>query len=105
MAFQAAAKKAKPVILEPIMAMEIATPSEFLGDVLGDVSSRRANVQSMEATGDSQIIRATIPLAETFKYATHLRSLTTGRATFSMLLSHYEATPQHVAEEIIASRK
>ena len=104
MAFKSAMNKSAPVLLEPIMKIEVTTPSEFLGDVLGDLSSRRANVQSMEAVGDIQTIKATVPLASTFKYATHLRSLTTGRATFSMEISHYDITPKHVTDEIVGIR-
>jgi elongation factor G len=82
------------------MKIEVVTPSEFLGDVLGDLNSRRAQVQNMDARGDAQVVNAFIPLAETFQYATHVRSITTGRASFSMELDHYAAVPKNVAEKV-----
>jgi len=100
MAFKSAMEKGKPALLEPIMKIEVVTPSEFLGDVLGDLNSRRAQVQNMEARGDAQVVNAFIPLAETFQYATHVRSITTGRASFSMELDHYAAVPKNVAEKV-----
>ncbi|MDA1278522.1 MAG: elongation factor G [Chloroflexi bacterium] len=100
MAFKAAMSKGKPALLEPIMNIEVVTPAEYLGDVLGDLNSRRSQVQNMEARGDVQVISAFIPLAETFQYATHVRSLTTGRASFSMELDHYSAVPKNVAEKV-----
>lgn len=103
-AFKSAMAKAKPVLLEPIMKIQVTTPSEFMGDVLGDLSSRRGNVQSMDAEGTVHVIKALIPLAETFRYATFLRSITTGRATFSMEIGHYDPIPKHVADEIISSK-
>lgn len=104
-AFKAAMTKAKPVLLEPIMDIEIITPAEFLGDVLGDLNSRRANVLSMEAQSGSQVVNAHIPLAETFRYATRLRSMTTGRAVFSIQLDHYSEVPRHVTEDISGANK
>ena len=100
MAFKSAMQKGKPALLEPIMKIEVVTPSEFLGDVLGDLNSRRAQVQNMDARGDAQVVNAFIPLAETFQYATHVRSITTGRASFSMELDHYAAVPKSVAEKV-----
>jgi len=100
MAFKSAMAKGKPALLEPIMKIEVVTPSEFLGDVLGDLNSRRSQVQNMEARGEAQVILAYIPLAETFQYATHVRSITTGRASFSMELDHYSAVPKNVAEKV-----
>jgi len=100
MAFKSAMEKGKPALLEPIMKIEVVTPSEFLGDVLGDLNSRRAQVQNMDARGDAQVVNAFIPLAETFQYATHVRSITTGRASFSMELDHYAAVPKNVAEKV-----
>ena len=100
MAFKAAMQKGKPSLLEPIMKIEVVTPSEFLGDVLGDLNSRRSQVQNMDARGEVQVVNAFIPLAETFQYATHVRSLTTGRASFSMQLDHYAAVPKSVTEKI-----
>jgi elongation factor G len=103
MAFKAAMNKGKPALLEPIMKIEVVTPSEFLGDVLGDLNSRRSQVQNMEARGEAQVISAFIPLAETFQYATHVRSITTGRASFAMELDHYTAVPKNVAEKVTGS--
>jgi elongation factor G len=100
MAFKSAMNKGKPALLEPIMKIEVVTPSEFLGDVLGDLNSRRSQVQNMESRGEAQVISAFIPLAETFQYATHVRSITTGRASFSMELDHYSAVPKNVAEKV-----
>ena len=100
MAFKSAMNKGKPALLEPIMKIEVVTPSEFLGDVLGDLNSRRSQVQNMESRGEAQVINAFIPLAETFQYATHVRSITTGRASFSMELDHYSAVPKNVAEKV-----
>jgi elongation factor G len=93
MAFKAAAERGKPVLLEPIMKIEVITPDQFLGDVLGDLNSRRAQIQSMEGSGNIQVIRGFVPLAETFRYATELRSRTTGRAVFTLELSHYAPAP------------
>jgi elongation factor G len=104
MAFKAAMEAAAPVLLEPVMRIEVITPAEFLGDVIGDINSRRAQIQSMDQRGEVQEVKAFIPLAETFQYATHLRSLTTGRASFAMELDHYEPVPQHVAQEIIGKK-
>ena len=100
MAFKSAMAKGKPALLEPIMKIEVVTPSEFLGDVLGDLNSRRSQVQNTETRGEAQVILAFIPLAETFQYATHVRSITTGRASFSMELDHYSAVPRNVAEKV-----
>jgi elongation factor G len=93
MAFKAACQKASPFVLEPVMLMEVVTPEEYLGDVLGDLQSRRAQVQSMEPQTGLQIVKAFVPLAETFQYATILRSNTTGRASFSQELDHYAPAP------------
>ncbi len=103
--FKEAAKKANPVLLEPIMKLEVVTPEEYLGDVLGDISSRRGKVEGMDARGNVKVIRAFVPLAEMFGYATQLRSLTQGRANFTMQFSHYEKVPAHLAEEIIKKAK
>jgi elongation factor G len=100
MAFKSAMNKGKPALLEPIMKIEVVTPSEYLGDVLGDLNSRRSQVQNMESRGEAQVISAFIPLAETFQYATHVRSITTGRASFSMELDHYSPVPKNVAEKV-----
>ena len=100
--FREAAKKAKPVLLEPIMSVEAVTPEEFLGDVIGDLNSRRGKVQSIERRGNAQVIRAQAPLSEMFGYATDLRSMTQGRAIYTMQFSHYEEVPKGVSEEIVA---
>ena len=104
MAFKEGCRQAKSVILEPIMKVEITVPEEYMGDVIGDVNSRRGKMEGMEARGGMQIIRAFIPLAEMFGYATDLRSKTQGRGTYSMEPSHYEEVPKSVLETIVASR-
>ncbi len=101
-AFKEAAKNAKPVILEPIMNIEIVTPEEYMGDVIGDLNSRRGRVQNIEKRGNVQVIKGQAPLAEMFGYATDLRSKTQGRATYTMQFSHYSEVPKGVSEGIIA---
>jgi elongation factor G len=102
MAFKEAAKNAKPVLLEPIMIIEIVTPEEYMGDVIGDLNARRGRVQNIERRGNVQVIKSQAPLAEMFGYATGLRSKTQGRATFTMQFSHYDEVPKGVSEGIIA---
>jgi len=102
MAFQDAAKKAKPVLLEPVMRVEVVVPKEHLGSVMGDLSSRRGHIQSQEDRGGTQIINARVPLSEMFGYATDLRSSTQGRATYSMHFDRYEQAPSNVSEEVVA---
>lgn len=102
--FKEAARRADPAILEPVMHVEVETPEEYAGNIMGDLSSRRGMVQGMEERFGSQIIRADVPLAEMFGYATTLRSMSQGRATFSMEFHHYAEAPRNVAEEIIAHR-
>jgi len=102
MAFQDAAKKAKPVLLEPVMRVEVVVPKEHMGDVMGNLSSRRGHIQSQEDRGGTQIINARVPLSEMFGYATDLRSRTQGRATYSMHFDRYEPAPNHVSEEVVA---
>jgi elongation factor G len=102
MAFKEAAKKARPVLLEPIMSVEIVTPEEYMGDVIGDLNSRRGRVQNIERRGNVQVIKAQAPLAEMFGYATDLRSKTQGRASYTMQFSHYDEVPKGVSEGIIA---
>ena len=104
MAFKEGCKQGKSVILEPIMRVEVTVPEEYMGDVIGDVNSRRGKMEGMEARAGMQIIRAFIPLAEMFGYATDLRSRTQGRGTYSMEPSHYEEVPKSVFEKIVASR-
>ena len=102
MAFQDAAKKARPVLLEPIMRVEVVVPKEHLGSVMGDLSSRRGQIQSQEDRGGTQIINARVPLSEMFGYSTDLRSATQGRATYSMHFDRYEQAPGNVSEEVVA---
>ncbi len=101
MALRAAAKKAQPAILEPIMAIEVIVPEDYLGDIMGHVTARRGRVEGMEARGNSQVVRAMVPLAEMFGYATTLRSATQGRGVFTMTFDHYEDVPKSIQEEII----
>ncbi|MBI5100577.1 MAG: elongation factor G [Nitrospirae bacterium] len=105
MAFKEAARKAKPVILEPIMNVEVVTPEDYMGDVIGDLNSRRGKIQSMEKRGKAQVIRAQVALSEMFGYATDLRSKTQGRATYTMQFANYEEVPKSIAEGIIAKVK
>jgi elongation factor G len=102
MAFQDAAKRAKPVLLEPVMRVEVVVPKEHMGDVMGNLSSRRGQIQSQEDRGGTQIINARVPLSEMFGYATDLRSRTQGRATYSMHFDRYEQAPNNVSEEVVA---
>ncbi|MEM5450827.1 MULTISPECIES: elongation factor G [Paraburkholderia] len=107
MAFKEAMRRAKPILLEPMMAVEVETPEDFMGNVMGDLSSRRGIVQGMEdiAGGGGKIVRAEVPLSEMFGYSTSLRSLTQGRATYTMEFKHYAETPQNVAEAVINAKK
>jgi elongation factor G len=102
MAFKEAARKASPVLLEPMMSVEVVVPEEYMGDIIGDLNSRRGRVEGMEHRAGSQVIRAHVPLSEMFGYATDMRSRTQGRATYSMHFARYEEVPRSVAEEIIA---
>ena len=102
LAWKKAARLAHPVLLEPMMSVEVVTPEEFLGDVIGDLSSRRGRVEGMESRGSSQVIRSQVPLAEMFGYATDLRSRTQGRATFSMQFNSYQEVPESIGREIVA---
>ncbi|MCQ4376187.1 elongation factor G, partial [Enterobacter kobei] len=102
--FKEGARRADPVILEPIMHVEVETPEEYAGNIMGDLSSRRGMVQGMEEQYGSQIIRADVPLAEMFGYATTLRSMSQGRATYTMEFHHFAEAPRNVADEIISKR-
>jgi elongation factor G len=102
MALQDATKRARPVLMEPVMEVEVVTPEEYMGDVIGDITSRRGRVQQMEARGNAQVISARVPLSEMFGYATDVRSLSQGRATYSMQFAAYEQAPKSVSEEIVA---
>jgi elongation factor G len=104
MAFQAAAKKADPIILEPIMKVEVVVAEEFMGDVIGDLNSKRGRIEKMEDRSGAKVIDAFVPLAEMFGYTTQLRSMTQGRGSNTMQFDHYEEVPRNVAEEIIGKR-
>ncbi|MCX7920105.1 MAG: elongation factor G [bacterium] len=101
MAFQEGAKRCQPVLLEPVMAVEVVMPEEFMGDVIGNISSRRGRIVGIDKRGNAQIARAIVPLGEMFGYATTLRSLTQGRANYTMQFSHYEEVPRHIAEKLV----
>ncbi|MCM3694490.1 elongation factor G [Neobacillus niacini] len=105
MALKNAASKCKPVILEPMMRVEVVIPEEYLGDIMGQITARRGRVEGMEARGNAQVVRAQVPLSEMFGYATALRSSTQGRGVFSMHFDHYEEVPKSVSEEIIKKNK
>jgi len=105
MALKAAASKCSPVLLEPIMKVEVVVPEEYLGDIMGNITSRRGRVEGMEARGNAQVVRAMVPLAEMFGYATTLRSATQGRGVFSMVFDHYEEVPKSISEDIIKKNK
>ncbi|HEY4612431.1 MAG TPA: elongation factor G, partial [Bacteroidota bacterium] len=104
-AFKDGARKAGPILLEPIMAVEVVTPEEYLGDVMGDLNSRRGKIEGMTPRKDAQVVRAMVPLAEMFGYATILRSMTQGRALYTMQFSHYEQVPRSVSDQIIEKVK
>ncbi|MCR2823243.1 elongation factor G [Lederbergia panacisoli] len=101
MALKNAVKKCNPVLLEPLMKVEVVIPEEYLGDIMGDITSRRGRVEGMEARGNAQVVKAFVPLAEMFGYATSLRSNTQGRGTYTMFFDHYEEVPKSISEEII----
>ncbi|HEX3055453.1 MAG TPA: elongation factor G [Gaiellaceae bacterium] len=103
MAFKEALKRAKPKLLEPVMLVEVTTPEDYLGDVMGNLNGRRGRVEGMEPVGNAQVIRAMVPLAEMFGYATDIRSMSQGRATFHMEFDHYEEVPQSIASELVDS--
>jgi elongation factor G len=102
MAFKEAARRAGPVLLEPVMSVEVVTPSDYMGDVIGDLSSRRGKIQGMDQRGEAQVINAMVPLSEMFGYSTTLRSMSQGRAVYSMHFAQYEEVPKSKAEEIVA---
>jgi len=105
MAFKEAARQAKPVLLEPIMDIEVVTPTDYMGEVLGDLNSRRGKIGGMTQRGEAQVIGASVPLAEMFGYSTVLRSATQGRAVYTMQFSHYAEVPKAKAEEIVSKLK
>jgi elongation factor G len=104
LAFKEAARRAKPVLLEPIFAVEVVMPEEFMGDVIGDLNRRRGRVHGMEARGNAQVVTGSVPLSEMFGYATDLRSNTQGRATYTMVFEGYEEVPPNIAEKVVESR-
>ena len=101
MVFRKAAQLARPVLLEPIMAVEVVTPEDYMGDVIGDLSSRRGRIEGMEANGNAQIVKSQVPLSEMFGYSTDLRSRTQGRATYTMQFHSYQQVPEAISIEII----
>jgi elongation factor G len=102
MAFQEGAKKAHPILLEPIMDVEVVTPEDYAGDVMGDLSRRRGKIQAMEERAGAKVIKAHVPLSEMFGYATQVRSMSQGRASYTMQFLAYEPAPKSVSEEVIA---
>jgi elongation factor G len=102
MAMREAARKAKPVLLEPIMAVEVVTPEDYMGDVFGDLNARRGRVEGSDQRGNSMVIKAQVPLSDMFGYATDLRSRTQGRATYTMQFHSYQQVPKAIADEIVA---
>ena len=105
MALQDAVNRAKPVLLEPIMKVQVITPEEFFGDVTGDISAKRGRIESMEDRGNTKVIDSRIPLSEMFGYATNLRSMTQGRGSFTMEFLHYEPLPKSVEQLVIEGKK
>jgi elongation factor G len=105
MAFKEGARKAGPVLLEPMMAVEVTTPEDFMGDVIGDLNSRRGQIQAMEERSGARVVKALVPLSEMFGYVGDLRSRTQGRASYSMQFDSYAQVPQNVALEIIAKAR
>jgi elongation factor G len=104
LAFKEAARRAKPVLLEPIFKVEVVTPEEFMGDVIGDLNRRRGRVEGMEPRGNAQVVSAYVPLSEMFGYVTDLRSNTQGRATSTMQFERYEEVPPNIAEKVVGER-
>jgi elongation factor G len=105
LAFKKAAEQAEPVLLEPIMKVTVTTPEEFMGDIMGDLNSRRGRVQGMDSAGKNQVIKAEVPLAEFLTYAPDLNSMTGGRGVYTMEFSHYDEVPSHLAQKVIEEVK
>jgi elongation factor G len=101
-AFREGIPKAGPVLLEPMMKVEVVTPEEYMGDIIGDLNSRRGSVQGMDSRGNAQVINAMVPLANMFGYVNNLRSMSQGRAQYTMFFDHYEKVPQAVADEVVS---
>jgi elongation factor G len=104
LALKEAAKRAKPVLLEPVFAVEVVTPEEYMGDVIGDLNRRRGLVQGMEPRGNAQVVSAYVPLSEMFGYATDVRSMTQGRATYTMQFERYDEVPPNIADKVVEAR-
>jgi elongation factor G len=105
MAFREAARAASPALMEPIMAVEVVTPEEYMGEVIGDLNSRRGRIDSMTPRADAQVIKAFVPLSNMFGYSTDMRSITQGRAIYTMQFDHFAEVPKSVSDEIIAAAK
>ena len=101
MALKEAVQKGAPALLEPIMRVEVTVPDDFMGDIIGDLNSRRGQIQGMEARGNAQIVKAMVPLSEMFGYATDMRSMTQGRASYSMFFDHYSQVPNNIAQQLM----
>jgi len=104
MAFKEAMRKSDPALLEPIMKVDVTVPEDYMGDVIGDINSRRGKIEGMEARGNAQVVHSFVPLAEMFGYATDLRGKTQGRGTFTMEVHHYEPVPKSVQEKIVSGK-
>ena len=105
MAFQEAASKAKAVILEPIMRIEVIVPEQFMGDITGNISGKRGQIEGMDERGLNKVVKAKVPLSEMFGYTTTLRSMTEGRGSMTMEFDHYDTVPKNIADDIIAPRQ
>ena len=105
LALKDAMQKGAPVLLEPIMKVEVTMPEDYMGDVIGDINSRRGRIEGMDDVGGGKIVRAFVPLAEMFGYSTDLRSKTQGRGNYSMFFDHYEQVPKNVQEKVLADKK
>jgi elongation factor G len=104
LAIKEAARRAAPVLLEPVMLVEVTTSEEFYGDIIGDLNRRRGTILGMESRGLQHVVRAHVPLSEMFGYVNDLRSMTSGRASYSMEFAHYDPVPKNISDEIIAKR-
>ena len=104
LALKEAARRAKPVLLEPVFAVEVVTPEEYMGDVIGDLNKRRGHINAMEPRGNAQVVSAHVPLSEMFGYATDVRSMTQGRATYTMQFERYDEVPPNIAEQVVGDR-
>jgi elongation factor G len=105
MAFKKAMESARPVLLEPVVTLEIVVPADYMGDVMGDINSRRGKVLGMDNRGRNQVVRAEVPMSEALTYAIDLRSMTSGQGYFTQQFSHYEEVPAHVADKVVKERQ